>query len=128
MNIRPERNLEEYKILHREKSRSHYERNKQYYFERNQKKVAEKRAFLSRYKEESGCKDCGKSYPGVAMDFDHRNPSEKDNGISELANFGWGRIKREIEKCDVRCAVCHRIRHWEIAKLGKASDSESEDS
>lgn len=59
----------------------------------------------------SGCMDCGERNP-VVLDFDHRNPSEK--------SFGFGSDKKtkrsveefiaELDKCDVVCANCHRIR------------------
>lgn len=57
----------------------------------------------------SKCMDCGESNP-VVLEFDHRNPKEK------LFNIGEGYLKNkevlllEIEKCDIVCANCHRIR------------------
>lgn len=56
------------------------------------------------------CFDCGIKYPPCAMDFDHRNPSEKKFSIgnSHMANIAT--LKREIEKCDIVCANCHRVR------------------
>lgn len=58
------------------------------------------------------CIDCGISNP-LVLDFDHRNPSEKYKGISQIvANcLGIATLIKEIEKCDVRCSNCHRIRH-----------------
>ena len=55
------------------------------------------------------CVDCGQS-DVIVLDFDHRDPSTKMGGPTELArkNSNWKKIKEEIEKCDVRCANCHR--------------------
>ena len=44
------------------------------------------------------------------MDFDHREPKGK---LIKLSRLVWGNRQRMIEelrKCDLVCAVCHRIR------------------
>lgn len=58
------------------------------------------------------CVDCGEKDIRV-LDFDHRDASVKTAGISRMAvggHYCWARILQEIEKCDVRCANCHRRR------------------
>lgn len=53
------------------------------------------------------CVDCGESDP-VVLDFDHVS-GEKVASIANLVNrASWERIMSEIEKCEVRCANCHR--------------------
>jgi hypothetical protein len=54
------------------------------------------------------CVDCGEIDPRV-LDFDHVRPG-KVAEVSRLATSAlrWERVAREIEKCDVRCANCHR--------------------
>lgn len=56
-----------------------------------------------------GCVDCGVGDP-VVLDFDHRPGVEKCFNVSDAVRKGLGRdrILLEIEKCDVRCANCHR--------------------
>ena len=46
-------------------------------------------------------------------DFDHRDPSYKSAGLSVLIrdNSNWDVIKQELDKCDLVCSNCHRIRH-----------------
>ncbi len=45
------------------------------------------------------------------MDFDHLDPSKKMGNISDFVKLGsFAKIRAEIAKCDVVCAVCHRIR------------------
>jgi hypothetical protein len=58
------------------------------------------------------CVECGESRPWC-LDFDHRNPSNKKFEISKLVDHGSSldKLVTEIEKCDVRCANCHRDRH-----------------
>ena len=58
------------------------------------------------------CIDCGESDP-IVLDFDHRDGTEKYRGVSDIVTCGLPiyRVIAEIEKCDVRCANCHRRRH-----------------
>ena len=55
------------------------------------------------------CIDCGENNP-IVLEFDHRDGVEKIDNISRLIDRSWDTIKKEIDKCDVRCANCHRIR------------------
>lgn len=59
------------------------------------------------------CVDCGES-DLILLDFDHRNPEDKKGKVARLAADGvsQSRILDEIQKCDVRCAKCHRLRHF----------------
>ena len=61
--------------------------------------------------------DCGEPDP-VVLDFDHVSNAKIAN-ISYLLNSvgSWRRLEAEIEKCEVRCANCHRRKtakqqHW----------------
>jgi len=57
------------------------------------------------------CTDCGQRWPPVAMDFDHVR-GHKIRGIANLVSGAYklDLIKEEIEKCELVCACCHRIR------------------
>lgn len=92
---------------------AHYHTNKQQYFDRNasyRKKVAE----LVKAMKQKPCADCGQSYPPWVMNFDHREEEIKFNDVSRLTgNSSLGIVLREIEKCDVVCANCHRQRTHE---------------
>jgi L-lysine 2,3-aminomutase len=55
--------------------------------------------------------DCGVSYPYYVMDFDHRDPAKKKDGVATLVKKGnVKRLLEEIDKCDVVCSNCHRER------------------
>lgn len=59
---------------------------------------------------ERGCVDCGYNAHPDALDFDHRPGVVKLFNIAGGSKAGWETILAEIEKCDVRCANCHRIK------------------
>lgn len=58
------------------------------------------------------CSSCGET-DVVCLDFHHRNPKAKECGIGLAIRKGWSvaRVAREIAKCDVLCANCHRKAH-----------------
>lgn len=56
------------------------------------------------------CADCGNRFPPCAMDFDHRDPSQKRFNVSERMRAAAA--LQEAAKCDVVCANCHRIRTY----------------
>lgn len=59
------------------------------------------------------CMDCGVEHPQWAMEFDHREPSEKKFTIAHgFYGVGMRRLEAEIAKCDVVCVNCHRVRTW----------------
>lgn len=63
------------------------------------------------------CKDCSGVFPPVVYDFDHRDPKKKEFKISGHYIFRWAELKRELDKCDLRCANCHRLRHYHMEEL-----------
>jgi len=56
------------------------------------------------------CADCGETNP-VLLEFDHVR-GEKLNSVCDLIRrgSGWPKIEAEINKCDVRCCRCHRLK------------------
>jgi hypothetical protein len=95
-------------------SREHYRRNKPAYLERTatQRKFnrEECRQQVYNYLIGHPCVDCGESDP-IVLEFDHRDPSKKRASISRLmSHVTWAALQREIARCDVRCANCHRRR------------------
>ena len=56
------------------------------------------------------CADCGQKFPPEVMDFDHVR-GLKEGDISRLVyTAGEERVRAELEKCEVVCANCHRLR------------------
>lgn len=94
--------------------REHYVRNRSVYLAKaHERRLVERpriRAWIDDYLRRHPCVDCGESQL-VVLDFDHRDRSQKDLTVAELARLmTWSRLRREVEKCDVRCANCHRRR------------------
>jgi hypothetical protein len=56
------------------------------------------------------CKDCGWDGSVVGFDF-HHSSGDKDFAISSASYKAWSSVKKELKKCVLLCAVCHRIRH-----------------
>jgi len=60
------------------------------------------------------CYDCGIKHPPIVMDFDHREPNDKIVEVAKavVANWSLDRILDEVEKCDIVCSNCHRLRTY----------------
>jgi hypothetical protein len=80
------------------------------------------RAYVIEYLRSHPCVDCGEDDP-VVLEFDHIDRTTKDTEIGNLVRWGCSllRLSREISKCTVRCAHCHRRRTakqfgWKLAQ------------
>ncbi|MEK7115242.1 MAG: hypothetical protein AAB847_02695 [Patescibacteria group bacterium] len=72
--------------------------------------------WLNNYKRTQGCERCKIADPRV-LDFHHKNKQDKLFGIGGFRrSVGFGRIQKEIKKCEIVCANCHRIIHDELRK------------
>lgn len=72
--------------------------------------------WINEYKEKFGCGRCGVTDSRV-LDFHHKKGEDKLFTIGGFRrSVGFDRIKKEVAKCDVLCANCHRIEHDEIRK------------
>ena len=58
------------------------------------------------------CQDCGGKFPPSVFEFHHRDPSKKDLTGNQIKRGAWDLVRAELDKCDLLCANCHRIRHW----------------
>lgn len=71
-----------------------------------------RRAWVNSYKAASGCENCGHDVP-VALDLHHADGETKELSVSRLVSEGYGtkRVLRELQRCRVLCANCHRKHH-----------------
>ena len=101
------------KICTRLLVKNHYNKNKKYYLKKAQKRNLELKLeiidYLRQFLSKRSCVDCGESDITV-LEFDHNGKVPKFKAVSSLVNHGYPikTIKQEIDKCDVRCANCHR--------------------
>jgi hypothetical protein len=99
-------------------SKNHYLKNKENYQAKakinNKKYKTRNNNILLSIKEGKPCKDCGIIYPHYVMDFDHLPEFEKNKNVSRMKNDSVSKeyLLKEIMKCDLVCANCHRVRTW----------------
>jgi hypothetical protein len=98
----------------RQYNRRHYLDHKARYLEliraKKRERLPENRRRLQAYLLLHPCVDCGETDP-IVLEFDHLDPEIKTVEVAQmLADYRWERIEKEIAKCAVRCANCHRRR------------------
>lgn len=64
----------------------------------------------------NACKNCGYNKSLRALDFHHRDPSQKDFAIGETRQGkkivrSWDALIPELDKCDLLCKNCHAEVH-----------------
>lgn len=58
------------------------------------------------------CINCGYDKCVDALEFHHRDPNEKDFSLSNKGHCrSWKEVRKELDKCDLLCANCHRELH-----------------
>lgn len=61
------------------------------------------------------CQSCGYDRCREALEFHHLNSFRKDFGISSKGyTRSWGKVQKELDKCILLCANCHREIHAEL--------------
>jgi hypothetical protein len=74
------------------------------------KRRAVLQAYIAEYKSENPCVDCGNA-DIRGLDFDHvRGRKSFDISLGIQEGISLIKLQKEIGKCVVRCAYCHKIR------------------
>ena len=118
------------KSCHAEYRRQHYLDNHEKYKKKARRwndehkdaRLLAARRLVLEYLLEHPCVDCGETNP-IVLEFDHVRGKKKEAisiMLSSMVTFD--RLQAEIDKCDVRCANCHRMktaqeRGWHIVDL-----------
>lgn len=73
-----------------------------------------KRVWLTQFRKSQKCSHCGFS-DHRALVFHHRKRSTKEFSLGNLLHTDRSleNIKKEIKKCEVLCANCHSILHYD---------------
>ena len=86
----------------------------------NRTTIEKQRNFKRELREYKGgkCVHCGYSTYDGALDFHHIDPNEKEFQLSSLRVVHINdEIKKELDKCILLCANCHRELHGGLWKL-----------
>lgn len=93
--------------------REHYNKNKDYYLKKSKNRNAELRTktleYIGKYLSTHPCVDCGES-DILVLEFDHADRKTKTEEVNKLVRSRgpFNKIVEEVQKCEVRCANCHR--------------------
>lgn len=92
--------------------RARYNKTKKTYNKKKKRRRERNKKWRWNYLLRHPCVDCGEDDP-IVLAFDHVGHEEKVDTISNMvfAPASLEKIKREVEKCEVRCANCHMRRH-----------------
>ena len=91
--------------------RQHYLKNRQKYIDKAHRIKQARIAWWKEYKKTLKCSECGEDHP-ACIDFHHTNDNKEGNVSKMVHEASKERLLKEIEKCEVICANCHRKRHW----------------
>ncbi len=108
---------DEYSKKYREANREKLRENAKVYREANKDKIRERSVglWVKRKYEGIPCMDCESIFPFCVMDFDHRPEEVKKfilsaNTSNRATPERLAKVMKEIDKCDLVCANCHRVR------------------
>lgn len=86
---------------------SHKEEHLENVYERKRKVIEEARQYVWKYLLAHPCAICGEKDPTV-LEFDHLDEKKKDIALMAGQGYSIAAIQKEINKCQVLCANCHR--------------------
>jgi hypothetical protein len=98
----------------KEYGKLHYQENKDKYIRRARKfndgQVVKNHQLMLGFLKSKRCLDCGNDDVRV-LEFDHKEGLDKRGNVGNMLHrYSWKTVLKEIEKCDIRCANCHRIK------------------
>lgn len=102
-----------------------YSDRREYIIKAVQKRRRKIRELAVAYKGGS-CEKCGYNRCLEALEFHHKDPSQKDFSISSKGyTRSWQRVQQELVKCVMLCANCRRESHAELAALRRNTGMKS---
>lgn len=117
----PLKNIEKRREYHRQYINNRYKTDPKYRKaqikasgRRNKRYKAELRELIIKHLESNPCVDCGTNDIRV-LEFDHVR-GDKVLNVMTMVGSCWAKDKvfAEINKCEVRCCNCHRIRTQKV--------------
>ncbi len=108
------------RICYAEYMRGYYVTHKAEHIERARRSKIKRKSKIMEalHRIKKACSICGEDRT-ACLDFHHRDRKKKSFTVSNAINWGYSvsRIMKEVEKCDVVCANCHRILELESRQL-----------
>ena len=107
--------------LHRRQTQQANYRNTSEAQKANSKRRYERFASIIREAKARPCTDCGIQLPPPCMDLDHVrgpklfSPSQWMKAPKLPGMTHEEVVREELAKCEVRCANCHRLRHYQAS-------------
>jgi hypothetical protein len=74
------------------------------------KRKYSRRVFFAKDKISKGCQKCGYDKRAISLDYHHTDKDSKNMSVAERISRGHSKqnIIKEVERCRVLCANCHR--------------------
>ena len=79
------------------------------------RRKSQNRTKITEYLSRHPCLICNES-DCDCLEFHHLDQNKKEYNVSELLTYSWAKIDREIQKCVVLCANCHRKEHARLRR------------
>ncbi len=78
----------------------------------DKKRLESVRKLIDSLKSQTPCADCKGVFPPICMDFDHISDNKVDSvsSMHTRRKLSLEKVMAEIEKCELVCSNCHRIR------------------
>lgn len=86
------------------------EQNKEYVLTKQREKKRERKFQAISYLG-GVCAACNGDFHPAIYEFHHLDPSTKDRDPSKMLQLSWKRVQAELDKCELLCANCHRLKH-----------------
>ena len=74
-------------------------------------KVVKQKQDMAYKKYGDSCKICGYNKCRRALDWHHIDPTQKEIEPRKVFSRSWDKIQKELDKCILLCANCHREVH-----------------
>tara|TARA_R110000868_G_scaffold184054_2_gene425504 strand:+ start:347 stop:739 length:393 start_codon:yes stop_codon:yes gene_type:complete len=108
----PYKNLDAKKAFHKLRSAEHYQANREKILAKQKLRKLDARQKWNEYKSTLACTQCGEDHPAT-LDFHHIDKEDHQHVHKLISNGCFDAAVREIKKCIVLCANCHRKVHYE---------------
>ena len=96
------------------------------HYANRQNRAKQNKEKLTLLKESNFCSACGEYHPACCMDHHHLDSKLKTKEVSRmLQSNSWEKIEKEISKCVLLCANCHRKLHEGLITLHIAGECHS---